>query len=69
MTKEELIKRWTEEIIPCVFQAEQNLRNELDVIISNKTYDLNQKMYLYKRTIAEHIVNKFYSDNREINIF
>lgn len=61
MSKEELIKHWAEDIIPCVFMAEDELmrkhpewRERLKNVPADKRQEVAEK---YCRAIAEEIIN------------
>lgn len=61
MSKEELIKHWAEDIIPCVFMAEDELtrkhpewRERLKNVTADKRQEVAEK---YCRAIAEEIIN------------
>lgn len=56
MTREAAIKRW-EEIIPAVFEAEDKLRQRLNLILAEYRDDPTTAVELYTRAIAKEIVS------------
>ena len=57
MTREEMISRWAENIIPTVFRAEDAIKPKLQHILKEHEDDPTTGAELYCRAIAEEIVS------------
>ena len=63
MTRQELIDRWAENIIPAVFKAEDKLRSKLRQILDKHKDDPTTAAELYAHAIAEEIVSQLTDDD------
>ncbi len=57
MNREELIEHWATDVVPAVFAAEDNIREELQEILEANMNNKQKGAKLYCRMIAEEIVS------------